>query len=178
MDDNQMEGGNESKMMKILDKIQRIEAQKHLLETTLKEQRLLQSRILSSLQPKVGREFNFEDLENRKKESLKKLRQELLNIAVEEKNRELLFLRNQLVEEKKNLRSSCNTKAQSEAIKRLESKSETTAKLLNRKMNKKVSFHLQERTEINFSRKKKVRMKPTKQSNRRKKINCQNYYRN
>ena len=110
MDDNQMERGNESKMMKILDKIQRIEAQKHLLETTLKEHRLLQSRILSSLQPKVGREFNFEDFENRKKESLKELRQELLKIAIEEKNRELLLLRNQLIEEKKKLRSSSSIK--------------------------------------------------------------------
>ena len=49
MDDNQMEKGNESQMMKILDKIQRNEAQKHLSETTLKE---LESRILLSLQPK------------------------------------------------------------------------------------------------------------------------------
>ena len=48
-------------------KIQRSEAQKHILETTLKEHRLLQSRILSSLEPKVGREFNYEDLDNRER---------------------------------------------------------------------------------------------------------------
>ena len=111
-----MERGNEWKMINILDKIQRSEAQKHILETTLKEHRLLQSRILSSLEPKVGREFNYEDLENRKKERLMELRREFLNIAVEEKNREMLLLRNQLIEEKKNLRSYLNTKEQSEAI--------------------------------------------------------------
>ena len=55
-------------MMKILDKIQRGESQKYLLKTRLKETRLLQSRILSSLQPIGGEEFNYEDLENRKKD--------------------------------------------------------------------------------------------------------------
>ena len=92
-DENRMERGSESNMMGILNKIQRNEAQKHLLETTLKEQRLLRSRILSSLQPKIGREFNYEDLESRKKEKLVDLKRELLNIAVEEKNSELLSLR-------------------------------------------------------------------------------------
>ena len=111
-----MERGSESNMMGILNKIQRNEAQKHLLETTLKEQRLLRSRILSSLQPKIGREFNYEDLESRKKEKLVDLKRELLNIAVEEKNRELLSLRNQLSEERRKLRSSLNIKEQSEAI--------------------------------------------------------------
>ena len=42
--------GNEPDMMKVLDKMQKNEAQKHLLETTLMNNTLLQSRILSSLQ--------------------------------------------------------------------------------------------------------------------------------
>ena len=97
-------------------------------------------------------------------------------MAVEEKSRELLLSRNLLMEEKKKLRSSFNMMEQIEAIRKLESKSETTEKLLNRTMNK-VAFHLQERTKIDFSRRKKVRMKLAKQSNRRGKKNHQNYYR-
>ena len=97
-------------------------------------------------------------------------------MAVEEKSRELLLSRNLLMEEKKKLRSSFNMMEQIEAIRKLESKSETTEKLLNRTMNK-VDFHLQERTKIDFSRRKKVRMKLAKQSNRRRKKNHQNYYR-
>ena len=70
MDNMQLERGNETNMMKILEKIQKCEAQKHLLETTLKNQRLLNSRILSSLQPKIGRTFDYEDIENKKVEKM------------------------------------------------------------------------------------------------------------
>ena len=45
-------------------------------------------------------------------------------------------------------------------------------------MNKKVSFHLQERTAITFTKKKGVRLKPQKQPPERKKKNRQNYNRN
>ena len=45
-------------------------------------------------------------------------------------------------------------------------------------MNKKVSFHLQERTDIKFTRKKKVRLKPPRQPPEKKKKNRQNYNRN
>ena len=100
MENNQMEGGNEIIMMKILEKIQKIEAQKHLLETTLARQKLLNSKILSSLQPKIGRKFNYEDLENKKEEKLNKLRKELLSISIEEKNRDLVNFRGKLVTEK------------------------------------------------------------------------------
>ena len=51
MDDSQPGRGNESNMMKVLDKMQKSEAQKKLLETTQMNNNLLQSRILSSLQP-------------------------------------------------------------------------------------------------------------------------------
>ncbi len=178
MDDNQMEGGSEIIMMKFLEKLQKIEAQKHLLETTLTNQKLLNSRILSSLQPKIGRKFNYEDLESKKEEKLNELRKELLSIAMEEKNRDLMTLRGQLVAEKHKLKSTHSATKQKEVIQRLEEKSATTASRLNKKMNKKVSFYLQERSEINFTRKKKVRMKTQKQPQERKKKNRHNYRRN
>ena len=70
MDENQTGRGNEPNMMKTLEKLQRNQAQKILLETILMNNTLLQSRILSSLQPKIGRHFKYEDLERRKYEKL------------------------------------------------------------------------------------------------------------
>ena len=88
MDDIRMERGKEINMMKTLENIQKMEAQKRLLETTLTKRQLLNSKILSSLQPKIGRTFNYEDLENKKEEKMIALRKELLSIAIEEKNRD------------------------------------------------------------------------------------------
>ena len=97
MDDSQSERGNESNMMKILEKMQKNQAQKHLLETTLMNNKLLQSRILSSLQPSIGRQFSYEDLEQQKNEQLTKMRKELLTIAIEERNRDIKSLQTQLI---------------------------------------------------------------------------------
>ena len=87
-------------------------------------------------------------------------------------------MKNKLITEKKKLKHTHTTSTQKEIKQKLELKSAATANHLNKKLNKKVSFHLQERTEINFSRKKKVRMKPAKQPEHRKKKNRQNYKRN
>ena len=45
----------EVNMMKLLSKIQTLEAQKALLGETVKHKELLESKIVSSLQPKIGR---------------------------------------------------------------------------------------------------------------------------
>ena len=106
MDDSQTERGNEPIMRKLLDKIQKSEAQKNLLETTLMNNTLLHSRILSSLQPKIGRKFIFDDLEKQKEEKLTKLRKELLEIAIEERKRDLESMKARLVTEKGKLKAS------------------------------------------------------------------------
>ena len=53
------------------------------LSPSLSEPRLVKSKILSSLKPKIGRKFNYEDLENKKEEKLIALRKEILSIAIE-----------------------------------------------------------------------------------------------
>ena len=164
--------------MKILEKIQKNEAQRQLMVTTLAKHNLLTSGILSSLQPKIGLKFNYEDLENQKVEKMTVLRKELLSIAVEEKNRDLVNLRTQLTSEKQNMKSTLTAAQQKELITRLEEKTATKADKENKKMNKKVSFHLQERTEINFTKKKQVRLRPPRQPPEQKKKNRQNYNRN
>ena len=134
MESIQMERGNEIIMMKILDNIQKIEAQKRLLETTLSEPRLVNSKILSSLKPKVGRKFNYEDLEKKKEEKLIALRKELLSIAIEERNRDLLSSRRKWSDEKSKIKSTHTVQKQKEVEKKLEQKSLTTANHLNTKM--------------------------------------------
>ncbi len=170
-----MERGNEPNMMKVLNKMQKNEAQKNLLETTLMNNTLLKSRILSSLQPKIGRNFNYDDLEKQKEEKLVEFRRELLTIAIEEKNRELQTLKTQFIEEKEKMKTTNNLIQRKELLQRLETKSADTAKQLNKKTNKKVSFHLQQRTEIVFAKKKKLKEKKRKTPEHRKRKNRQNY---
>ena len=101
-----MEEGNETNMMKILDKIQKCEAQKQLLETTIANTQLLNTQILSSLQPKVGKQFKYDDLEKKKEEQLMTVRKQLLSIAIEEKEREIKDLEPKLKAERERLRAN------------------------------------------------------------------------
>ena len=71
--------------MKLLNKILLHEAQRNLLLITIKDNRLLESKILSSIQPKVGREFTNNELETQKRNLLKNTRKELIKLAIREK---------------------------------------------------------------------------------------------
>ena len=76
-------------MMKLLSKIQTLEAQKSLLVEVVKSKELLESKIVSSLQPKIGREFNKITIENKKQKILLETRRKLIKLAIEEKDMEL-----------------------------------------------------------------------------------------
>ena len=149
--------GNEPNMMKTLEKLQRNQAQKILLETILMNNTLLQSRILSCLQPKIEKHFNYEHPERRRNDKLAEIRKELLTIAVEEKNRDLQTLKAKMIKEKEDLKEvNLSLLQQNEILKKLEDKSESTAKQLSKKVNKNVSFYLKEGTEIIFAKKKRL----------------------
>ena len=164
MDDIQMERGNEPNMTKILKKMQMNEAQKNLLQTTLMNETLLKSKIISSLQPKIGKKFEYEDLEKQKEEKLVEFRKELLAIAIEERNRELQTLKSKFIEEKTKMKSTNNENQQ-------ETKSADITNKLNKKVNKKVSFHLEQRTEIVFTKKNKLKIRKRKTPEHRKRKN-------
>ena len=97
-------------------------------------------------------------------------------MQLKKKNRNLLNLRAQLTSEKQKMKSTLSATQQKELITRIEEKTATKADKENKKMNKKVSFHLQERTEIKFTMKKKVRLKPPRQPPEMKKKNRQNFF--
>ena len=80
--------------------------------------------------------------------------------------------------EKNKLKSKHSLSVQKEIIKKLELKSADIANRINKKLNKKVSFHQQQKSEINFTHKKRIRMKTSKQPDHRKKKNRQNHIRN
>ena len=107
------------------------------------------------------------------------LRKELIEIAIEERSRDQQTLKAHLITEKSKLKnSSTESLQQKELLKKLEAKSEVTARQLNKKINKKVSFHLEQRTEITFAKKKKLICRKEKKTEHRKRKNRQNYRRN
>ena len=74
---------DEVELLSIINKIHTIEAQEKLLLLVKDNRQLLQSRIVPSLQPQVGRIFNYNDLETRKKALLLDIREQLLELALE-----------------------------------------------------------------------------------------------
>ena len=75
--------------MKLLSKIQTLEAQKSLLTETINQKELLDSNIISSLQPRVGKEFQNTEIEQRKQSILRETRKKLLRLAIKEKEIQL-----------------------------------------------------------------------------------------
>ena len=76
-------------MMKLLSKIQMHEAQKTLLLETLNTKTLLESKVISSLQPSVDRTFLYQNLENSNTNILMNTRRRLIQLVIKEKNLEL-----------------------------------------------------------------------------------------
>ena len=62
----------EINMVKLLTKIQTLEAQKSLLSVTINKKELLNSKIISSLQPKIGKRFENPEIERKKAKISKK----------------------------------------------------------------------------------------------------------
>lgn len=96
---------------------------------------------MASLQLQIQKRFIYEDLPKQKESKLKEIRKELLSIAKEEKNRNLKTLKTQSITEKEKMKSSIS-QSKREILKRLKSKSVETA------ANKKISFHLQQPSNI------------------------------
>ena len=152
---------DEVKLMKLLGKIQTHEAQSRLLSETIKSNELLNSKILSSIQPKVGRNFVYNDLENKKQKLLENLRKELILLAIKEKEIELQTLNEEFSTKKqKYIERIDNT---NDFLTRLEKSSAKQTFKLNSKMNKKVSFHLQRHNEsIKFTKTKTQKIQKKK----------------
>ncbi len=71
------------------------------LTETMNKRELLESKIISSLQPSVGRTFSDNGLEIRKKQLLENTRKKLLSLALEEKQIEVQRLNEQFEEKKR-----------------------------------------------------------------------------
>ena len=76
---------DEEKLLKVISKIHTIESQEKLISLVKDNTQLLQSKILSSIQPKISKEFSYIDLENNKKTLLINVRKQLLKLAAEER---------------------------------------------------------------------------------------------
>ena len=69
-------------------------SQRHLLTSTVNNPKLLDSRILSSINPNVGKVFKYQDLEDKKQKILRDARRKLINLcAIPEADRDITTLR-------------------------------------------------------------------------------------
>ena len=162
---------DDEKLLKVISKIHTIESQEKLISLVKDNTQLLQSKILSSIQPKIGKEFSYIDLENNKKTLLIKVRKQLLELAAEERRRDLKNVENDL--------HHFNLNRNDDEINRMNNKIKTrTTTIINRinqKMNNKIKFHSNINEEINFTndrpskrKKRKLKTKETKRRNRQK----------
>ena len=115
-------------------------------------------------------------MEEKKKEKLLELRKDLLTIAMEEKDREIETLKTKFKTEKEKIVGD-NTRKQ-EILRKLEERSTATSNDINKRLNKKVSFYLQEVTDIKFTKKKRLLKQRRKKPEHVKKKNRQNHRRN
>ena len=128
-------------MMKLLNRIHGLEAQYNLLLKTMQNNNLLDSKILSSIQPKIGKEFTNIEADSQKRIVLRNTRKQLISIAIKEKEQELLE-KNAVFNTRKE--TYVNTLENAESfLEKLEQSSTSQCRKLNEKMNKKVEFHLQ-----------------------------------
>ena len=157
---------DELKILEIINNIHTIEAQEKLLLLVKDSRQLLESRIIPSLHPKVGREFAYNDLENKKKTLLINVREQLLELAAEERKRELSNATIKLSEY--NCQHNKDNDTFINISNRLQKKSSTIANRINVKMNKKLRFHNNNAEKVVFTKEKLVRKKRKVKSKERK----------
>ena len=75
--------------------LQNRQLQRDLLHHTLTNEYLINSPIISSIQPKIGKTFNYMDLENQKSVILHTMRESLLKLALQEADRDITNLTNE-----------------------------------------------------------------------------------
>ena len=169
MQSNQPCSPDEAIMMKLLSKIQMHEAQRTLLVETINNRILLESKILSSLQPSIGRMFIHENLEARKMSVLTNTRKKLMQIAIEEKDLELQSLNADFTEKKQSYVERSGNATQ--FLNKMENVSTKNSHNINERMNKKINFHLQQQhqTIVFTTVKTQVKKKRTWTANRKRK---------
>ena len=171
MQPHRAETPEEANMMKLLSKIQTLEAQRSLLSETINRKELFNSKIISSLQVKVGKTFTQRDIEVRKLKILCNTRKMLIKLAIEEKDLELAQINEQfnyLKEAYQLDNESANT-----FFNKLESSTNALTSRLNKTMNKKVCFHagFTQPVTIKFAEEKTLVKKKRKWTANRKKKN-------
>ncbi len=159
----------EVNMMKLLSKLQTLEAQKSLLSETVKSRELLESKIISSLHPTVGKTFTHTETEMRKQKILNDTRKKLICLAIEDKEIELTRINTEF--NLKKVQYTENNADPTSFLLRLEKLIGTHTYRLNKTMNKKVSFHLGRQTTPTKFVKKKVQVQRKRKwtANRKKK---------
>ena len=122
--------------MKLLNRIHGLEAQYNLLLKTMQNNNLLDSKILSSIQPKIGKEFTNIEADSQKRIVLRNTRKQLITIAIKEKEHELHEKNEEFNTRKETYVNSLENA--DTFLSKLEQSSTNQCRKLNEKMNKKV----------------------------------------
>ena len=127
------------KVLKLSDRLIRRENQLGLLNQVHKNTHVLQSRILSSIKPKIGKTFSDRDLEWKRAEILRQARSQILEqCAIPEAMRDINNIRLQLTKV-----LNCYD-AIYRITKLMDKQQSRIEKEIEKKLNKKITFHLEQ----------------------------------
>lgn len=161
-------------MVKLLSKSQTLEAQKSLLEETIRKKELLNSKIISSLQPRIGKQFENSDTELQIQKILRETRKKLIQLAIDDKEAELQVHNEQFEQMKQS--HMANTENVDRFYTRMDALMNALAQKLNTTMNKKISFHIgRQHLPIEFVKKKTHAKKKRRWTANRKRKNRVRY---
>ena len=151
MQSSQKDRCDDVTLMKLLNKVHVHEAQLNLLQQTISNDTLLRSKILSSIQPKVGRKFSNSLIENQKQRILLNARKQLLKLAIKDIETTLQQSNSDFDAKKSEIIST--SEYPNKLLEKLEQISSKQCRVINKKMNKKVEFHLQrQNNDIQFTK--------------------------
>ena len=158
-------------------------SQKQLLVSVKNDDKLMDSKIISSIKPKIGKVFIYPDLEKLKRDILLKARSDIIDISLTEANRDQLDLESKIKLEKTKIMSNDpNVISEDELNAEIFKKISPKLNVLNKRMNKKLTFFKPTSTtnynieyQHKISSKRKNMRTKTKEQRRKKR---QNYSRN
>ena len=130
-----------NKLVKAARTVSKTQCQIKLLKDVLSNNTLMSSKIISSIEPNIGKKFGFRDLQSEADSILDKCREQLLELSVKDAERSFTNKKNDLVCLKKNIITDPNVNVLEvdQTINHVKSK---TTFLQSKKHNKKIDFHL------------------------------------
>ena len=102
---------------------------------------MLHSRILPSVQPKIGKSYSYQDLEARKNSILNNTRKQLLRISIDEANRDIISLQDEMKKQSNTLKVHQSEDEQKSTKSKIDNERSKEKHITSIKHRKKLHFH-------------------------------------